>query len=126
MPRPASDKRERLAAAAAELVASLGLDGATIVAIAKRASVPPGSVYYYLPTKSAIADAAVAYWADRRTAALATWTAPEDPRASLTAYLDAAVGEATQSATRGTIGTLAAQLRTTAPEAAEAAAARDP
>ncbi len=122
MARPASDKRERLSAAAAELVASLGLDGATIAAIAKRASVPPGSVYYYLPTKSAIADAAVAYWAERRTAALAQWSEAGDPRASLTAYLDAAVAEAPQSADRGTIGTLAAQLRTTAPTAAEAAA----
>ena len=122
MPRPASDKRERLSAAASELVASLGLDGATIATIAKRANVPPGSVYYYLPTKSAIADAAVEYWAGRRTAAIATWAAAGDPRANLTAYLDAAVDEAPQSADRGTIGTLAAQLRTTAPEAAEAAA----
>ena len=122
MPRPASDKRERLSAAAAELVASHGLDGATIAAIANRAKVPPGSVYYYLPTKTDIADAAVTSWATSRNAALAAWEAAPDPRARLTAYLDAAVDEAPRTVKLGTIGTLAAQLRATAPLAADAAA----
>ena len=122
MPRPASDKRERLSAAAAELVASHGLDGATIAAIANLAKVPPGSVFYYLATKADVADAAVASWTSTRRAALVAWEAAADPRARLTAYLDAAVADAPRTVKLGTIGTLAAQLRATAPSAADAAA----
>jgi len=122
MARPASDKRERLSAAAAELVASHGLDGATIAAIAHLAKVPPGSVYYYLATKTDVADAAVAAWASTRAAALAAWETAADPRARLTAYLDGAVADAPRTVKVGTIGTLAAQLRATAPTAADAAA----
>ena len=122
MPRPASDKRERLSAAAAELVASHGLEGATIAAIAVRAKVPPGSVYYYLATKADVADAAVAAWASTRAAAKERWSAAGDPRARLTAYLDSAVADAPRTLKLGTIGTLAAQLRATAPGSADAAA----
>ena len=122
MARPPSDKRERLSAAAAELVATHGLDGATIAAIAHLAKVPPGSVYYYLATKTDVADAAVAAWTSTRAAALAEWETAADPRARLTAYLDSAVADAPRTVKVGTIGTLAAQLRATAPAAADAAA----
>ena len=121
MARPASDKRERLSAAAAEFVASLG-------SMVRRS---PRS-----PTARASRQAASTTTCPRSPLSrmppsriglivaprLSEWGASGDPRPSLTAYLDAAVEEASQSADRGTIGTLAAQLRTTAPEAAEAAA----
>jgi AcrR family transcriptional regulator len=122
MPRPPSGKRERLSAAAAELVASHGLEGATIAAIAQRAQVPPGSVYYYLATKADIADAAVASWGSARASALAQWSGAGDARERLVAYLDAAVADAPRTLEFGTIGTLAGQLRAHAPAAADAAA----
>ena len=122
MPRPASDKRDRLATAASELVATRGLDGATIAAIATRAGVPLGSVYYYLPTKADIATASVEPLAAQRRLEILEWTTRASPQARLTAYLDASVEAVDATLARGTLGTLAAQLRNQAPEAASAAA----
>jgi len=122
MPRPRSDKRERLATAAAELVAARGLDGATIAAIAERAGVPAGSVYYYLRSKDEIASAAVSAVAAQRTTLLAEWSAQPDARTRLSAYLDWAASQSAQTARAGNVATLAAHLRTAAPEAATQAA----
>lgn len=122
MPRPTSGKRERLAVAAAELVATRGLDGATIAAIAERAHVPPGSVFYYLPSKEAIALAAVDSFAAARFAAIADWSLAADPQARLTAYLDASAADAPNVIANGNAASLAAHLRATSPPAAEAAA----
>ncbi|MCR6712361.1 MAG: TetR/AcrR family transcriptional regulator [Demequina sp.] len=123
MPRPASDKRERLSAAAAELVATRGLEGATIAAIAQRAKVPAGSVFYYLPSKDAIAQAAVDSFAAAQEAAIADWSAAEEPQARLGAYLDAASESATAVIANGNAASLASLLRSSSPEAADAAAA---
>lgn len=122
MPRSASDKRERLAAAAAELVAARGLDGATIAAIADRAGVPHGSVYYHLRSKEQIAQAAVDSVASERERELAEWSAESNPETRLTAYLDAASAQAERTSEVGNAATLAAQLRVVAPSAADAAA----
>lgn len=122
MPRPASDKRERLAKAAAELVAARGLDGATIAEIATLAGVPAGSVYYHLRSKEEIAGAAVDSAAAERAADLAEWSAAPDPQARLIAYLEARANRAAETAARGNAATLAAQLRSAAPDAAKAAA----
>lgn len=122
MARPASGKRERLAAAAAELVATRGLDGATIAAIAERAAVPPGSVFYYLPSKEAIAMAAVDAFATARAAAVASWDSAADPQARLTAYLEAAATDADSVIAAGNAASLASLLRASSPAAAEAAA----
>jgi AcrR family transcriptional regulator len=122
MARPASDKRIRLAAAAAELVATRGLDGATIAAIAERAAVPPGSVFYYLPSKEAIAQAAVDSFAAQRAAEIASWDSEADPQARLTAYLDAAATSADEVIANGNAASLASLLRASSPPAAEAAA----
>lgn len=122
MPRPASDKRERLATAAAELVAARGLEGATIAAIAERAGIAQGSVFYYLRSKDEVAAAAVAAVASVRADALAEWSSGPDAQSRLTAYLTAASGGARATASTGNAATLAAQLRASAPDAAEAAA----
>ena len=123
MPRPASDKRDRLVAAASEIVAARGLDGATIATIAASAGVPQGSVYYYFSTKAAIAAAAVEPLAAQRQRDILDWSTGADPRSRLTAYLDASVAAAETTLARGTAATLASQLRAQAPEAARAAAA---
>lgn len=57
MPRPPSDKRERLTAAAIHLARREGLDATTLSAIADAAGVPQGSVYYYFKTKTDVAQA---------------------------------------------------------------------
>lgn len=122
MPRPASDKRERLAAAAAELVATRGLEGATIAAIAQRANVPPGSVFYYLPSKEAIAQAAADSFASARAAEIADWALAGDPQSRLIAYLDTSAANAPAVIANGNAASLAAHLRATSPPAAESAA----
>jgi AcrR family transcriptional regulator len=45
------DKRERLVAAAAELVDRHGVETPTLAQIAQAADVPPGNVYYYFKTR---------------------------------------------------------------------------
>jgi TetR/AcrR family transcriptional repressor of nem operon len=122
VPRPPSDKRKRLEQAAAELVAARGLDGATIAAIAERAGVAPGSVFYYLPSKDEVAIAAGEAVRAARGEEIAVWSSAADPQARLAAYLDGAAASAAAIASKGNAATLAAQLRASAPHAAEVAA----
>lgn len=55
MPRLQSDRKQRLRAAAAELFHIRGYEAVSIRDIADAANVPVGAVYYYYPSKSAIA-----------------------------------------------------------------------
>lgn len=51
MPRPASDLRQRILAAARQTFAERGVDAAALRAIAKAAGTTIGMIYYYYPTK---------------------------------------------------------------------------
>lgn len=51
MPRPASDLRHRILAAARHAFAGRGVDAAALRAIAKAAGTTIGMIYYYYPTK---------------------------------------------------------------------------
>jgi AcrR family transcriptional regulator len=53
------DKRDRLIAAAAELLYRQGVESTTLADIALSADVPLGNVYYYFKTKDEIIDAVV-------------------------------------------------------------------
>ena len=53
------DKRDRLIAAAAELLYRQGIESTTLADIALSADVPLGNVYYYFKTKDEIIDAVV-------------------------------------------------------------------
>ena len=50
-------KRERLVAAATQLVHQQGVERTTLADIAKAADVPPGNVYYYFKTKDEVIEA---------------------------------------------------------------------
>ena len=52
-------KRERLIAAAAQLVHQQGVERTTLADIAKAADVPPGNVYYYFKTKDEVIEAVI-------------------------------------------------------------------
>src|ERR1700722_16858166 len=52
-------KRERLLAAAADLLYRQGVEKTTLADIAQAADVPLGNIYYYFKTKDAIVDPAV-------------------------------------------------------------------
>ena len=52
-------KRERLIAAAAELVHSRGVERTTLAQVAELADVPPGNVYYYFKSFADLIDAVI-------------------------------------------------------------------
>lgn len=124
MPRPASDKLERLTAAATRLAHTRGFERTTIGDIAAEAGVASGSVYYYFKTKEdvgrAIIDAIVADDAGR----YAAWDAIPDARDRLTAYIDAVLERADTFRRSGSpVGALCTDLRKFSAELGDAAAA---
>lgn len=111
MPRSASDKRERLTAAAIRLARTQGLDATTIADIAAEAGVPSGSVYYYFKTKDDVA----AGISDGIREALAAQAAEHadtsaDARAALTAFLTSYVDESDAILDHGTVLATAARV----------------
>ncbi|WP_296665274.1 TetR/AcrR family transcriptional regulator [Demequina sp.] len=121
MPRNASDKRDRLTAAAIELAYAQGFDRSTIADIAAAAGVPSGSVYYHFRSKDDVASAIAGALADAVVAESAGWDAAGGPRERLAAYIDAQVGAEGGRGSR--VGAIALELRRQAGEAAEAGAA---
>lgn len=112
MPRPASDKRDRLTASAVELAHTRGFERTTIGDIADHAGVASGSVYYYFKTKDDVGRAIVEAVLARYRALAQEWGAGEDPRDRLAAYIDWHRDHAAELATHGTpVGSLCAQLR---------------
>lgn len=57
--RRPSGKRERLAAAAAQVLHTQGIAQTTLADIAQAAEVPVGNVYYYFKTKDQLVEAAI-------------------------------------------------------------------
>src|SRR6185437_2284180 len=57
--RPRPRKRERLVAAASQLVHEQGIERTTLAEIAKAADVPAGNVYYYFKTKDEVVTAVI-------------------------------------------------------------------
>jgi AcrR family transcriptional regulator len=68
-PRPG--KRERLVAAAIQLLHEQGIERTTLADIAQLADVPPGNVYYYFKTKDEVISAVVDAHVRRVTETLA-------------------------------------------------------
>jgi len=101
MPRPATDKRERLTAAAIHLARTTGLEATTLAAIASEAGVPSGSVYYYFKTKADVATAVADGVADQLAAARAGL--PDEPAAGLTAFLGTYLDDADAIRAHGTL-----------------------
>lgn len=122
MPRPATDKRQRLTAAAATLVREHGMDGATIAAIADAAGVAPGSVYYYFKSKDEVAQAVADAALSRRRAELAEWSESATPADRLRAYVAAMADRKSHALAGDTSVGLALLLRTSTPNAAQTAA----
>lgn len=123
MPRPASDKRQRLTDAAVRLVHTQGLERTTIAAIATHADVAPGSVYYYFKTKDDVAQAVLAAHQQQWDLQVAGWESLADARERLVAYIDADVSKASEVTAHGSaLAGLAADLRRATPELADHAA----
>jgi len=88
MPRT-SNKREKLLAAARELIHQQGYRHTTLAEIAQRSEVPLGNVYYYFKTKDDLAAAVIKEHQDSFVAQFRRWEANiASPRARLDALLD--------------------------------------
>jgi AcrR family transcriptional regulator len=110
MPRPSS--KERLLDAAAEVLLSEGAEALTLEAVARRAGVSKGGLFYHFPTKQALVAAMV----ERLTGAFdqALAETGSEPGGFLRAYLNATIPEhhttARTPADRATAALLAAVL----------------
>jgi AcrR family transcriptional regulator len=62
LPRPATDKRERLVAAANECFRIQAFVSTSIADVARKAKVGPGNVFYYFRTKEDLATAVLERW----------------------------------------------------------------
>ncbi|MEU9410335.1 helix-turn-helix domain-containing protein [Streptomyces sp. NPDC048281] len=107
----ASQKRQRLMAAAARVLHEQGVERTTLADIAREADVPVGNVYYYFKTKDELVRAAL----DEHTVHLDELTARldqlPDPRDRLKALVEAWVEQRDVAARYGCpTGTLAAEL----------------
>ncbi|MEU6664801.1 TetR/AcrR family transcriptional regulator [Streptomyces sp. NPDC046727] len=107
----ASQKRQRLTAAAARVLHEQGVERTTLADIAREADVPVGNVYYYFKTKDELVQAALAEHSahlDELTGRLDELT---DPRDRLKGLVSAWVDQRETAARHGCpTGTLAVEL----------------
>lgn len=123
MPRPASDKRDRLTDAAATLAYTRGFERTTIADIAEHAGVASGSVYYYFKTKDDVGRAIVDSLLARYQQLITEWEVSSDPRDRLAAYIDMNLRDAKHIQSYGCpVGSLCTEMRKVAPELGDEAA----
>ncbi len=109
--KTAGAKRQRLMAAAAQVVHQQGVERTTIADIAHTADVPAGNVYYYFKTKDDLIAAALAEHARQLAVITGELDRRPDPRERLKSLVDGWVGQRDLAARFGCpTGTLAAEL----------------
>jgi AcrR family transcriptional regulator len=91
MPRPATDKRERLVVAAAEHFHQQGYPNTSLADVAKAAGIAPGNVFYYFKTKDELAKAVIDTWVERLTGYMAQWEVEANRWLRLERFVDQAV-----------------------------------
>lgn len=84
---PIHDKRDRLVTAAKELIYECGFARITLAAVAERAQVPLGNVYYYFRTREALLAAVIQARQQELQALFAQWEQLPDPRQRLLALI---------------------------------------
>ncbi|WKX71703.1 TetR/AcrR family transcriptional regulator [Streptomyces sp. XD-27] len=109
--RTAGAKRQRLMAAAAQVVHQQGVERTTIADIARAADVPTGNVYYYFKTKDELVAAALAEHTRQLEIITGELDRLPDPRERLKRLVQGWVGQRELAARYGCpTGTLAAEL----------------
>ncbi|MFZ3471182.1 TetR/AcrR family transcriptional regulator [Streptomyces sp. 4.24] len=104
-------KRERLAAAAAQVLHEQGVEKTTIADIARAADVPLGNVYYYFKTKDQLVEAAIDAHAQTLAGLITALDALPTPQERLKALLAGWVEQRELTARHGCpTGTLASEL----------------
>ncbi len=94
-------KRERLVAAAQQMLYEQGVERTTLAEVAAAADVAPGNVYYYFKTKDELVAAAIAGHADEVRARLAALERHRTPKARLKALVRMFVEQREQAARFG-------------------------
>lgn len=117
MPRPATDKRKRLTAAALDLAYRSGLEATSLADIAREAGISAGSVYYYFKTKEDMGAAVVGELAERYGDLMRGWQELTDPRDRLSALVQAYARDADLVSRWGCpLGSVVADLSKQSPE----------
>lgn len=107
----ASQKRQRLTAAAARVLHQQGVERTTLADIAREADVPVGNVYYYFKTKDELVQAALSEHSAHLDELTARLEQLADPRDRLRALIEAWVDQRDIAARHGCpTGTLAVEL----------------
>jgi TetR/AcrR family transcriptional regulator, transcriptional repressor for nem operon len=109
--RPAQGKRERLVAAAREVIHQQGVEKTTIADIARQADVPVGNVYYYFKTKDELVEAAIGSRVQDIQALLSALERHRTPYARLKALVRALTAQRELAAQYGCpLGSLCSEL----------------
>jgi TetR/AcrR family transcriptional repressor of nem operon len=104
-------KRERLVAAACQLVHQQGVEKTTLADIAQGADVPVGNIYYYFKTKDELVAAVVDAYTSELQARLASFDRHRTPKARLKALVRELTGQEELAAQYGCpMGTLCSEL----------------
>ncbi|MEV6137535.1 TetR/AcrR family transcriptional regulator [Nocardia sp. NPDC051990] len=104
-------KRERLAAAAAQVFHEQGVEKTTIADIARAADVPLGNVYYYFKTKDQLIEAALGAHGQTLQILIAALEQYDEPRERLKALVRGWVHQRDRAAQFGCpTGSLASEL----------------
>lgn len=108
---PKGGKRERLAAAAAQVFHEQGVEKTTIADIARAAEVPLGNVYYYFKTKDQLVEAALGAHARTLRQLITELERYDEPRDRLRALVRGWVDQRDRAVQFGCpTGTLACEL----------------
>ncbi|HEY3503105.1 MAG TPA: TetR/AcrR family transcriptional regulator [Actinocatenispora sp.] len=111
MTHSTAGKRERLTAAAAQVLHEQGVEKTTLADIARAADVPVGNVYYYFKTKDDLVEAAIGTQGDTLRALLARLDEVPEPRDRLKRLVRGWVDQRDLAARYGCpTGTLASEL----------------
>jgi AcrR family transcriptional regulator len=108
-------KRERLIAAARDMVYEHGIERTTIADIAQAADVPVGNVYYYFKTKAELVAAVIAQYQDTTGTMLASLDRRRTPKARLRGLVSTWMNQRENLTLHGCpVGTLCTELGKTA------------
>lgn len=119
MPRPSSDRRQKLAEIATGVAYRQGFRQTTLADVAQAAKVPLGSVYYYFKTKDDLGRAVIGSLSARYEMLREGWDAAGDPRGSLMAFVEMTMGNADNLKEFGCpIGSLSAEFGKSDPDLA--------
>jgi TetR/AcrR family transcriptional regulator, transcriptional repressor for nem operon len=109
--RHSPGKRERLVAAAAQLLHQQGIEKTTLADIAQQAGVPVGNVYYYFKTKDELIGATIDARRQDLAAMIASLERHRTPQGRLKALVQALVDQRELTARYGCpFGTLCSEL----------------